>query len=121
MSSSLTFCLTSSPSRARTPFQLVILSLDAFRYVTQKACVAALFFPETKFATFELVQRESAKAVKDNKFGVSGPHTSDAEYDVNSVITSKENKAAWGEMFRGLKSDAEYDPTNGYRPLKPVT
>ena len=33
---------------------------------------------------------------------------------------SKENKAAWGEMFKGLKPDSAYDPTNGYKPLKPI-
>jgi hypothetical protein len=33
---------------------------------------------------------------------------------------SKENKAAWGEMFKTLKPDIAYDPTNGYKPLKPV-
>ena len=36
------------------------------------------------------------------------------------VVANKQNAEAWGAMFKGLKTDAEYDPTNGYKPLKPV-
>ncbi len=36
------------------------------------------------------------------------------------VIANKQNAEAWGAMFKGLKTDSEYDPTNGYKPLKPV-
>jgi len=96
---------------------------DIDRADVAEACVASLFFSETKFATFELFQREAkplAPELEASMYAVSGKHTSDAAVDVNSVVVSKENKAAWGEMFKGLKPDSAYDPTNGYKPLKPI-
>ena len=35
-------------------------------------------------------------------------------------LRSKENGQAWAEIFKGLKTDSEYDPTNAYKALKPV-
>ena len=29
-------------------------------------------------------------------------------------------RAAFAELYAGLKRDSEYDPTNGYKPRKPV-
>ena len=35
-------------------------------------------------------------------------------------LRSNENGQAWAEIFKGLKTDSEYDPTNAYKALKPV-
>jgi hypothetical protein len=96
---------------------------DIDRADVAEACVASLFFPETKFATFELFQvlsrvyvlqlsylnsvyffelmsaeflffnghQREAKPLNRNleasMFAISGQHTSNSAFDVNSVVT----------------------------------
>lgn len=88
-----------------------------------EVAVASVFRPETKMATFEVFQREVkplSDSFKDSMSAVSGPHKTDAAFEINEVLANKQNAEAWGELFKGLKTDEEYDASNGYKPLKPV-
>ena len=86
-----------------------------------EVCVASIFRSEARFATFEVLQREAKPLeVGLSVEGVSGKHTTDAPYDVNDLAVSRQNSAALGPLFEGLKSDGQFDATNGYKPLKPA-
>ncbi|EKX53804.1 hypothetical protein GUITHDRAFT_100773 [Guillardia theta CCMP2712] len=96
---------------------------DIDRADLAEVAVASIFYPETSFTTFELYERNAKpiqKEFKDSMYGITGAHTTDLQYNPNTVVSNKEAAAAFKEFFGNLKKDTEYDPTNGYKAQKPA-
>lgn len=105
------------------------ISGEVDRADVAEAAVGAIFTPSTAFTTFELMGKEGAGPLqnefKADPYFVSGLHTTARAYPADAVVGGASEggaaaRAAFGELYAGLRRDSEYDPTNAYRARKPA-